>query len=181
MHYEIRKARPEDCGTVCELIHALAAYEKLSDACHATPEAIREALFAGNPVAHCLLCREVDEEDRAPSRDVAFALYFFNFSTFEARKGLYLEDLFVVEDARGRGVGTMMIKHLAEIAEKENCARFEWVVLDWNKPAQAFYKKLGADIHDEWWLCRLSGEQLAACAKGADKAASDAPKERSGS
>lgn len=170
MHIEIHPARIEDCDTISNLIHGLAEYEKLADSCHATGEKIRESLFCDNPVAHCILAWEVKdgEEDAALSerRPVAFALYFFNYSTFEARKGLYLEDLFVVEDSRGKGIGTKMLRHLAGIAVRENCARFEWVVLDWNKPAQAVYKKLGADILTDWWHCRISGDGIKTCAEG---------------
>ena len=173
MHIEIHPARIEDCDTVADLIHGLAAYEKLAESCHATGEKIRASLFCDKPVAHCILAWEMKDAGDAAEiptrRPVAFALYFFNYSTFEARKGLYLEDLFVVHDARGKGVGTQMIRTLADIARDEDCARFEWVVLDWNTSAQAFYKKLGADILTNWWLCRVSGEGIAACAgKSAD-------------
>lgn len=161
MTLEILPARPEDCETISSLIHALAAYEKLSESCRATPEKIREALFGASPTAHCLLAWESSGGARRP---VAFALYFFNFSTFEACKGLYLEDLFVVPEARGSGVGTAMIRHLAGIAQSERCARLEWVVLDWNTSAQAFYKKLGAEILTNWWLCRVSGPGIGRCA-----------------
>lgn len=159
MHFEIRPARLEDCETVSALIHALADYEKMSEMCETTPEKMRAALFCEKPVAHCLLGWEIDE-DAHTERPVAFALYFFNFSTFVARKGLYLEDLFVVPEARGKGLGRMMIERLARIAHDHECGRFEWVVLDWNTSAQAFYKKLGADILKQWWICRLDQKAL---------------------
>lgn len=160
MRFEIRSARPQDCGVVSTLIHGLADYEKMSDRCETTPEKMRDALFCEKPVAHCVLGWEIDEQAQT-ERPVAFALYFFNFSTFLARKGLYLEDLFVVPEARGKSYGTQMIRHLADIARREKCGRFEWVVLDWNTSAQNFYKKLGADILKEWWICRIDEKGLA--------------------
>lgn len=159
MHFEIRPAREQDCAVVSSLIHALADYEKLSQQCEATPEKIRKELFCDNPVAHCLLGWEVDDETQT-QRPVAFALYFFNFSTFLARKGLYLEDLFVEPQSRGKGLGSMMIRRLAQIATEQHCGRLEWVVLDWNTSAQAFYKKLGANILKEWFICRVDGKRL---------------------
>ena len=159
MHYDIVSAREEDCAVVSELIHALAQYEKLADQCEATPEKIRRSLFCETPAAHCLLAWEVDDEAKT-RKPAAFALYFFNFSTFVAKKGLYLEDLFVVPQARGKGLGTKMIQRLAEIARKEKCGRVEWVVLDWNTSAQNFYRKLGARILKDWWICRLDEKAL---------------------
>ena len=171
MRYDIVPARIEDCAVISELIHALAQFEKLADQCEATPEKIRLALFGAAPAAHCLLAWEVDEELQT-RKPAAFALYFFNFSTFVAKKGLYLEDLFVVPQARGKGLGTRMIERLGEIARKENCGRFEWVVLDWNASAQNFYRKLGARILKDWWICRLDESALEDLAqKRADKTA----------
>lgn len=159
MRFEIHPARIEDCEVVSQLIHDLADYEEMSDMCQTTPEKMRQALFCENPVARCLLGWEVDEETDT-HRPVAFALYFFNFSTFVARKGLYLEDLFVVPNARGKGYGKQMIQALGKIAAQEQCGRFEWVVLDWNTSAQEFYKKLGADVLKQWWLCRIDEKGL---------------------
>ncbi len=156
---QIRPVREQDCEIVRELIFDLARYERLESQCHATVQGLREELFGPRAVIRCVIAWEKDEES-ASERPVGFALYFFNFSTFLTRRGLYLEDLFVVENARGRGYGRAMIEYLAKTALDEGCGRFDWSVLDWNQPAIDFYKKMGADVMPDWRICRLTGDAL---------------------
>lgn len=159
MSLEIRPVREEDVEVVCDLIHALARYERLESHCKSTPERLREELFGPHAVIGCVLAWERNESTCA-ERPVGFALYFYNFSTFLTRRGLYLEDLFVVEDARRRGYGRALIRHLARKALEEGCGRFDWSVLDWNQPAIDFYERLGAEVMPDWRICRLSGDAL---------------------
>lgn len=149
----IRDARPEDAQVVVDLIHALASYEELAHECRADVESVRRELFGEGSVIRCVLAWEDDAGVETP---VGFALYFFNFSTFLTRRGLYLEDLFVVPEARRQGCGRMLIRHLAREAVRQGCGRFEWSVLDWNQPAIDFYKKLGAKIMEDWRICRMT-------------------------
>jgi GNAT superfamily N-acetyltransferase len=149
----IRSATSADCGTLLLLIRDLAEYEHLSDAVIATEESLRTSLFGRNPSAEAVIA----EENGTP---VGFALFFHNYSTFLGKKGLYLEDLFVKPDCRGRGYGKALLIHLAKIAVKRECGRFEWAVLDWNSPAIDFYKSLGAVPMDEWTVFRVDGDAL---------------------
>jgi GNAT superfamily N-acetyltransferase len=153
MTVRIVPARPEDCATVLALIRALAEYERLSHLVVGTEEDLREELFGVHPVIESVVAWD---DDRA----VGFALFFHNYSTFLARRGLYLEDLFVVPEARGRGIGKALISHCARVAVTRDCGRFEWSVLDWNEPAIAFYRSLGAELLPDWRICRLAGEPL---------------------
>jgi len=153
MSIRITPARPEDCAIVVTLIRALAEYERLSHLVVGTEEDLRHELFGVHPVIECVVAW--DDE-----RAVGFALFFHNYSTFLARRGLYLEDLFVVPDARGRGIGKALITHCARVAVTRACGRFEWSVLDWNEPAIAFYASLGAELLPDWRICRLTGESL---------------------
>ena len=155
----IRPARPGDADVILDLIRALAVYEKMEDQVVATPERLQATLFGDRPQAHCLLA-EVGGEA------VGLAIYFYSYSTFLARKGLHLEDLYVKETFRGRGYGEAILRFLAGIALKASCGRFEWTVLDWNEPAICFYKKMGADILDEWRICRVAGAALKTLARG---------------
>lgn len=161
MAFEIRNARPEDCEVIRDMIFELARYERLESACKASRGKIERELFGPNPVIRCVLGWEIDE---ATGREepVAFALYFFNFSTFLTKRGLYLEDLFVRPEARRRGYGRRIMHHLAKTALELDCGRFEWTVLDWNQPAIDFYEKLGARLQEDWRICRLEGEALRA-------------------
>lgn len=152
----LRDARPTDIATVLELIHALAAYEKLSHEVVATEALLRESLFPENGVPPAAYCVLAEVEGRA----AGFALFFFNYSTFLARPGLYLEDLFVRPEFRGRGLGKALLLHLAKLANQRGCGRMEWAVLDWNQPAIDFYESLGARRMKEWQICRLTGETL---------------------
>ena len=153
----IRKAVPGDETLLLELIHALAAYEKLEHEVVATKSQVREALFGARSHAESVIA----EWNGQP---VGYALFFHNFSTFTGRPGLYLEDLFVLPDHRGAGIGRALLVHLARIAVTRDCGRFEWTVLDWNEPSIRFYESLGAKRHGEWLIYRLTGDALATLA-----------------
>jgi GNAT superfamily N-acetyltransferase len=150
---EIRAARPEDCPVLHKLIHALAEYEKLSHLVVGTVGMLRSELFCERPVIEAALAWE-------GPRAVGFALWFQTYSTFLARRGLWLEDLFVVPEARGRGHGKALLKHCAKLAVSRGCGRFEWSVLDWNRPAIDFYEAVGATVMPDWKICRMTGENL---------------------
>ena len=154
MSVSVRTAECTDCALVAALIRELAAYERLEPEAKATPQDIEDALFAPAPRAFCEIV-EVDGEA------VGFALWFYNFSTFVGRSGLYLEDLFVRPQARGRGAGKALLKALAQRCVAEDLGRMEWAVLDWNAPALAFYDALGSRSLDDWRIRRLTGEALA--------------------
>jgi GNAT superfamily N-acetyltransferase len=153
MHPTIRAATPADIPLVLQFIRDLAAYEKLTPAVTATETALHHWLFGPRPAAECLLAQLDDQP-------AGFAVFFTNFSTFLAQPGLYLEDLFVQPDLRGRGVGKALLLHLARLANARGCGRMEWSVLDWNQPAIAFYESLGAQRMTDWTTCRLSGAAL---------------------
>jgi GNAT superfamily N-acetyltransferase len=147
-------ATERDVPQILELIQGLAEYERLSHVVEATEDRLRRTLFGERPAAETLLAYEGDE-------CLGFALFFTNYSTFLAKPGLYLEDLFVKPHARRRGIGLKILKHLAAIARARDYGRMEWSVLDWNEPAVNFYKKLGAVPLDDWTMFRLTGEALA--------------------
>ena len=151
--FEIAPAVREDVPAVLGMIRGLAAYENLADHCVATEDGLADSLFGDAPAAEVLLGRENAEP-------VGFALFFYNFSTFLGRKGLYLEDLFVLPSHRGRGYGRALLVYLARKAVDERCGRFEWAVLDWNAPAIAFYQALGAVLLPDWRISRVTGESL---------------------
>lgn len=146
-NFQIRKAKPEDTETIFNLIYKLAVYEKLEKDVITTVEELRTNIFEKN-YAEVLIA----EEDEKP---VGFALYFHNFSTFVGKPGIYLEDLFVEPEMRGKGYGKALLVELAKIAKERNCGRLEWAVLDWNTPSIEFYKSLGAKPMDEWTVFRL--------------------------
>jgi GNAT superfamily N-acetyltransferase len=146
-------ARSEDVPVILSLIRALGEYERLSNEVVATEESLRACLFGERPTAEVVLA-SVDETV------VGFALFFQNFSTFLARPGMYLEDLFVLPEWRGRGIGRGLIVHLAGIAVARGYGRMEWAVLDWNESAIGFYERMGARLMNEWRLCRLTGDAL---------------------
>jgi GNAT superfamily N-acetyltransferase len=150
---DIRPARPADAPLLLQLIRGLAAYEKLSDQVTATEADLTETLFGPRPAAESVIA----ELDGAPA---GFAIFFASYSTFLARPGIYLEDLFVQPELRRRGVGRALFTHVARLAVRRNCGRFEWSVLDWNAPAIAFYRSLGAVPLDDWTVFRLTGEAL---------------------
>ena len=149
----IRPATPADVGTILRFVRDLAAFEREPDAVEATEETLTEALFGPRPAAEAVIA----EDTTGP---LGFALFFHNFSTWTGRRGLYLEDLYVTPDARGQGVGTALLRHLAALALERGCGRFEWSVLDWNADAIAFYRQMGAVGQDEWTVQRVSGEAL---------------------
>jgi GNAT superfamily N-acetyltransferase len=149
----IRSARPGDVAAILRLIRALAEYEKLAHEVVATEAALRETLFGAQPAAEVLLA----EED---GHAVGLALFFQNYSTFLARPGIYLEDLFVEPAHRGRGIGKALLQAVARLAVRRGCGRFEWSVLDWNTPAIEFYRALGARPMSDWTIMRVTGEAL---------------------
>ena len=155
----IEGAVEADVPLILELIKGLAEYERLSGEVTATEDGLRQALFGASSPARALIARDGAEA-------VGFAVYFYNFSTFLGRPGLYLEDLFVRPDWRRRGVGRRLLRHLARLAVAEGCGRLEWSVLDWNAPAIAFYRSIGARAMDEWTVYRLTGAALERFASG---------------
>ncbi len=157
MSTRIRSATKEDVAVVAELIRGLARYEKLEHEVVMTEDLLAAGLFGERPYAEVLLA--VDDD-----RPVGFALFFHNFSTFLGRPGIYLEDLFVVPEERGSGIGRALLEHLARLAVDRGCARLEWAVLDWNRDAIAFYERLGARPNSDWTVYRLTGEALATLA-----------------
>lgn len=152
-HIHIRLAESEDVPRILELITALAIYEKEPDAVVATEQDLHAALFSANPRVHAVLC-DID------NTNVGFALYFYNFSTWRGKHGIFLEDLFVEPEHRGKGAGLALLKYLAKKAVTEGCERFEWNVLDWNTPSIEFYESVGAVAMSEWIGYRLSGPAL---------------------
>lgn len=157
-HTEIRFAREGDEGLILGFIKELAAYERMSDLVVASEALLREWIFERKK-AEVLFAMEEGKE-------VGFALFFHNFSTFLGRAGIYLEDLFVLPAHRGRGHGTALIRSLARIAVERGCGRLEWSCLDWNTPSIRFYLSLGAERMDEWTVYRFAGERLCALAEG---------------
>jgi len=161
----LRPAEPRDLSAVVGLITELAEFEKLSHQVAVTPEALAPHLFGERPVAECVVAERAGEV-------VGFALFFTNFSTFLAKPGLYLEDLYVKASERGRGVGTQLLVHLARLAVERGYGRFEWSVLDWNENAIAFYRKMGATVMPDWRVCRVTDDALGVLAThGADTTA----------
>ena len=152
-HFEIKPATETDVPVILAFIRQLAEYERLSHEAVMTDETVRQSLFGPRPYAEVLLGYFGD-------KPVAFAVFFHNFSTFLGRPGLYLEDLFVIPEMRGKGFGRAMLVALARIARERNCGRFEWAVLDWNEPAIQFYKNLGAVPMEQWKIFRVTGEAL---------------------
>jgi GNAT superfamily N-acetyltransferase len=150
---EIRPATTEDADLILRMIIELAVYEKLESEVEASESDIRESIFGEGSSTSALICL-VD------GKAVGYAVYFFNYSTWLGKNGLYLEDLYVSPKQRGLGAGKALLKHLAEIAVSRNCGRFEWSVLDWNEPAINFYKSLGAKPQNEWVGYRLTGKAL---------------------
>ncbi|MBF2080451.1 MAG: GNAT family N-acetyltransferase [Synechococcales cyanobacterium T60_A2020_003] len=149
----VRPATPNDTETVFALIQALAEYEKLSHEVTGSVEALTDHLFGDRPVVEALLA-DIAEQS------VGFALFFTNYSTFLTKPGLYLEDLFVLPEYRGRGIGKALIQQLAQLAVERDCGRLEWSVLDWNAPAIGFYERMGAAVLSDWRTCRVTGEHL---------------------
>src|SRR5438045_8158836 len=156
----IRFATPEDVPLILHFIRSLARYEKLEQRVTATEDDLRATRFGQPRFAEVL----IGEEE---SRPIGFALFFHNYSTFLGQPGIYLEDLYVEPEARGRGYGKALLAKLAALARERNCGRVEWAVLDWNTPSIDFYKALGAFPQDDWTVYRLTGEALERLAEGA--------------
>jgi len=154
----VRPAAPADIPTLFHLICSLAEYEHLSHAVTGTADALQHHLFGARPYAEAALA----EWQKEP---VGFALFFYNYSSFLTKPGLYLEDLFVLPAHRRRGVGTALLNYLAQRAAEEDCGRLEWSVLDWNEPAIAFYQQIGAMVLPDWRICRVTGGALATLAQ----------------
>ncbi len=153
MTVDIRPAYPEDVSTIFALIQALSEYEQLAHEMVGSEADLHDGLFGPTPYAEVIIA-EVD------GQAAGMALYFYNFSTFLMKPGIYLEDIFVLPAFRRQGIATALLKHLAAFALSKDCGRLEWSVLDWNEDAIAFYKRIGAILKDEWTGCRVSGEAL---------------------
>lgn len=152
-NFRIRPARVEDVPVILQLIHDLATYERAPEEVTATEEQLVDVFFGDRPAAEVLLAFEGEAA-------VGFAVYFYNFSTWLGRAGLYLEDLFVKPEMRGKGYGRALLVELAKIARQRECGRMEWAVLDWNEPAIKFYRSLGAKPMDEWTVFRLTRDEI---------------------
>ena len=163
-NFQIRTAKAEDVSIILELIRDLATYERAPEEVVATEQQLIDVLFGERRVAEVLLAFE----EESP---VGLAVYFYNFSTWLGRPGLYLEDLFVKPEKRGKGYGRALLVELAKIASDRGCGRMEWAVLDWNEPAINFYRALGATPMHEWTVFRLTREEIAKLADAADTAA----------
>jgi GNAT superfamily N-acetyltransferase len=159
MSVQVRSAQPADAALIYGFVRALAEYEKLLHEVDATEADLAGHLFGANPKLFC----DITEVDGAP---VGLAIWFYNYSTFRGRHGIYLEDLFVVPEARGRGAGKALLRALAQRCVAEGLARLEWAVLDWNAPSIAFYDSLGASAQTDWIVRRLTGGPLRALAAG---------------
>jgi GNAT superfamily N-acetyltransferase len=159
MSLTIRRARPGEAGLISSMIRELAEYQKLDHQVEATEAMIDAALFGDNPQRYCEIAEWAGEA-------AGFAIWFHNFSTFTGRPGIYLEDLFVRPAQRGKGIGKGLLIHLAKECVANDWPRLQWTVLNWNTPAIEFYKSLGADLLDQWTICRLEGPALTALAAG---------------
>lgn len=160
----IRPAQAADVAAIFGMIRELAVFEQLEHMMVAKESMLHDSLFGPQPACEAIVGTEDGEV-------VTFAVFFHNFSTFLCRKGLYLEDLYVRQSARGKGYGKQMLAALAQLAVERDCGRFEWSVLDWNENAIHFYKGMGADVMPDWRICRVTGEALAQLAQAAKRAA----------
>ena len=155
----LRAATPADVPVLFELIKALAEYEKLSHAVTGNAASLEAHLSGVRPYAEAIVAEFAGQP-------VGFSLFFHNYSTFLTQPGIYIEDLFVLPEYRGRGIGKELVTYVAQLAQERNCGRLEWSVLDWNQPAIGFYKRIGASILDEWRICRVTGDSLSSLASG---------------
>jgi GNAT superfamily N-acetyltransferase len=151
--FSLRAAEPRDVDAIVVLIRALAEFERLTHLLEVTPDKLARHLFGERPVVEAVVAER-------GGRVVAFALFFTNFSTFLAKPGLYLEDLFVEPEQRGHGIGQALLEHLARLAAARGYGRFEWSVLDWNEGAIRFYQRMGATVMPDWRICRIAGAAL---------------------
>lgn len=157
--FVLRPAEPRDCAELDRLIRELAVYEKLEEQKVGTPEALHAALFGERPACEAIIAER-------HGRAVGFALFFTTFSTFLARPGIYLEDVFVEPEHRGAGIGRAILRRLAALVVERGCGRFEWRVLDWNEPSIRFYESLGGKVLPEWELVRMTAPEFTALARG---------------
>ena len=164
----IRSATATDVAQILAFIRALAVFERAPDAVVATEEGLLRDGFGPNPFYSCLIA----EQDGQPA---GFALFFFNYSTWMGRPGIYLEDLFVLPEFRGLGIGKGLLQRVAAVAVEKECGRLNWAVLDWNTPAIDFYRDMGAEFMDEWRLVRLEGEAIRRLAEGTESRAGTTP------
>lgn len=155
----VRSATPADVPTLFDLIKQLAEYEKLSSAVTGDPISLEVHLFGYRPFVEAILAEWMGET-------VGFALFFPNYSTFLTKPGIYLEDLFVLPEHRGKGIGKALLGYVARLAIDRDCGRLEWSVLDWNEPAIGFYQRMGASVLPDWRICRVTGENLTNLASG---------------
>jgi len=155
--FSVREAGAEDVDLILAFINELARYEKAEDQVVATSEDICNSLFSDNARAHALICHD-------GALPIGYAVYFYNYSTWLGRNGMYIEDLYITPGQRNTGAGTFMLQHLARLAVQQGCGRLEWSVLDWNEPAISFYRKVGARPQPEWIIYRLAGNALQAFA-----------------
>lgn len=155
----VRSATPADVPTLFDLIKQLAEYEKLSSAVTGDPISLEVHLFGSRPFVEAILAEWMGET-------VGFALFFPNYSTFLTKPGIYLEDLFVLPEHRGKGIGKALLGYVARLAIDRDCGRLEWSVLDWNEPAIGFYQRMGASVLPDWRICRVTGENLTNLASG---------------
>ncbi|MGB3511507.1 MAG: GNAT family N-acetyltransferase [Microcoleaceae cyanobacterium] len=153
----LRAATPADVPVLFELIKALAEYEKLSHAVTGSATSLEAHLFGARPYAEAIIAEFAGQV-------VGFSLFFYNYSTFLTQPGIYIEDLFVLPEYRGQGIGKQLVTYVAQLAVSRNCGRLEWSVLDWNEPAIGFYQRIGASILDEWRICRVTGDSLSSLA-----------------
>ncbi|KAF1051522.1 MAG: putative N-acetyltransferase YjaB [Stenotrophomonas maltophilia] len=160
MPYQIRPAQPEDAERILALIIELAEYERAAHEVKTNVEDIRRTLFSAGAPARALIC------ERDDSRVVGYAVYFYSYSTWLGRNGIYLEDLYITPEERGSGAGRQLLRHIAREALANDCGRLEWSVLDWNEPAIGFYRSIGAAPQDEWVRYRLEGPTLEQFANG---------------
>jgi GNAT superfamily N-acetyltransferase len=159
MTFTIRPATPDDAASILGFITELAVYEKAGHEVEATEDSIRRSIFGEGSVTEAAILE-------ADGRPAGFAVWFYSYSTWLARNGLYLEDLYVSPDHRGSGAGKLLLRHLARVAVEKGCGRFEWSVLDWNEPAIRVYDAIGAEPQNEWIRYRLAGDELKAFAAG---------------
>lgn len=161
-NFSLRFALAADCDAIFNLIKALAEYEKLSDAVSGDANLLKQHLFSEPKYIEAIVAESM-------GKIVGFALFFHNYSTFLTKPGIYLEDLFVLPDYRRQGIGKALLVKLAQIALERDCGRLEWSVLDWNEPAQNFYRTMGASILDDWRICRVTGEKLTELARNRER------------
>ncbi len=154
--YSLRPASADDIPAIHSLMLEMAEFEKLMDIFQATHSSLQQSFFSAQPAANCLVICTTAE----PHKPIAYIMWFHNYSSFQDRRGLYLEDIYISPAHRGRGLGKWVLQHLAALALERGCGRFEWVVLDWNQNAIDFYKHHGAEVLPDWRIVRVSGAAL---------------------